>query len=77
MGAQPSPGPARMSTAVPSRKVLSSGAVGAIATIVIWLLQAFAKITIPAEVAAAIVTLLGALTGYFVPPSQNDVLSTP
>jgi len=74
MAASPTPATPQMATSVPSRKVLSSGAAGAIVTIIIWAIQAFAKVTIPAEVAAALVTLLSALTGYFVPPSQNDVM---
>lgn len=65
--------PARMASNTPSRKVVSTGIAGAVVTIIVWIVQAAFKITVPSEVAAAAVTIVGALVGYLVPPSQSDV----
>jgi putative flippase GtrA len=47
-----------------SPKVVAGAAAGAITTIVVWAVQQFANITIPAEVATAISTVLSAIAGY-------------
>ncbi len=55
----------------PNRKVTSGAAIGTPAAIVIiWLLQVFAGAEIPADVAAAIGSIMVFGTSYFVPERQ-------
>jgi hypothetical protein len=65
--------PTRMSRGAPSRKVVTSGIAGALVTIIVWVVQAGFKISVPSEVAAAAVTIVSAVVGYVVPPSQSDM----
>jgi hypothetical protein len=51
---------------VPEKKVTAATLAGAIATILIWILQ-LTGVDVPAEVAAAIATLLAAVAGYLTP----------
>lgn len=50
----------------PSPSTIASAAIGAPAAMLIaWLLSAFAHVSMPAEVSAALGALIGALSGYF------------
>jgi hypothetical protein len=49
------------------KKVTVSTLVAALVTIGVWLLRTFAGIDIPAEVTAAIITVVVALAGYLAP----------
>jgi hypothetical protein len=55
---------------VPRRKVAAAGAGGAVTTLLIWALQAFAGVEVTPEVAAAITTVIAFLAGYFTPQPQ-------
>ncbi len=48
-------------------KAVGSVAAGAFVTIVVWAVQEFAGVTIPAEVAAAATTLISTIAVYLVP----------
>lgn len=48
----------------PQPKVVAAGIGGAVAVIVVWALQTFANIQVPAEVAAAFATVLSFASGY-------------
>lgn len=52
------------------RKVSATLLAGAIVTILVWLVQTFAEVKIPAEVSSAAVTIIGALVGWFVPNKE-------
>jgi hypothetical protein len=68
----------RMKTSAPTRKTQAAALGGAIATVVIWALNAFVlrepgqRIT--GEVAAAVTTLVTFVVSYFVPPGESDVV---
>ena len=46
-------------------KVRAAGLAGIIVTVVVWALQAFAGVDVPAEVAAALVTVITFIVGFF------------
>lgn len=48
----------------PQPKVVATGIAGTVTAIIIWLLSAFAHVEIPAEIGAAITTVVGFLIGY-------------
>jgi hypothetical protein len=54
-----------------SPKVVAGAAAGAVTTIVVWAVQQFANVTIPAEVATAISTVLSAAAGYVIPHDSS------
>lgn len=62
---------------LPSNKVSAGVLAGALTTILVWLVDELAAVTVPPEVAAALTVLLSGLAGYIVPehrpaPSQLD-----
>lgn len=68
---------AKMQSLKPARKVWVGGLVGAITTIVVWVIEQIGGITVPGAIAVAISTLLTAIVSYIVPPSPDDqVVST-
>ena len=48
-------------------KIMASALGGAITVILVWLLQTFVKVVIPAEVASAITVIVTTVVGYLVP----------
>jgi hypothetical protein len=60
-----------VSTKRPVRKVNAAGLSGAVATLVLWVVEATAA-TVPAPVAAAITTVVAAATGYLVPSAPDE-----
>jgi hypothetical protein len=70
-----------MSRYLPSSKVTASGLAGAVVTWVVWALENFWGYTLPAEVAAAAVTLATFVLGYVVtenrPAGEPKVTFTP
>jgi hypothetical protein len=61
---------------VPEKKVTAATLAGAIVTILIWVLRV-AGIDIPAEVAAAITTILATVAGYVAPHTHRPDLTAP
>jgi hypothetical protein len=61
---------------VPEKKVTAATLAGAIVTILIWVLK-MAGVGIPAEVAAAITTILAAVAGYLAPHTHRPDLTRP
>ena len=57
--------------AAPVRKVTATGITGAIAAIVLWILEN-QGIVVPAPVAAAVQTIVMFLVAYLVPPAADD-----
>jgi hypothetical protein len=55
----------------PIRKVNAAGLAGAVATLVLWVVEATA-LTVPAPVAAAITTVVAAGIGYLVPSAPDE-----
>ena len=65
----------RMQTKIPTRKVTAAGLIGALVTILVWVLNTFvlsAEQQITGEIAAALTTVLTFMVGYFIRPSQID-----
>lgn len=58
----------RSPSALPVRKVATGTATGGIVTVLVWALKTYAAVDIPAEVAAALTTVLSFVVGYFTPP---------
>lgn len=56
---------------MPTRKVGSSAIGGALATIVIWAVNAYSGVEMPPEIAASITTIIMALIAYFVPDAST------
>lgn len=67
-----------MNDATPQRKVVAGGLAGAVCSIVLWLLNTAAGITVPGEIAVAIYTLIVFAVQYLVPNAKvsNDEAST-
>lgn len=64
---------ARTTTNFPTRKVIAGTLGGAITTILLWAAQQYILAApLPLEVAGAILTIVTALVGYFVPPAEGD-----
>lgn len=59
-------------SAAPVRKVTATVLAGAIVTILVWAVHQFANVSVPPEVAAALVTVVSFLVGYFVPAASTD-----
>jgi len=62
-------------TTIPVNKVISSGAVGALVTILVWLANHFwlsQKDQIDGPVSAAATTFLTFVVGYVTPPGKNE-----
>lgn len=56
---------------MPTRKVGASALAGALSVLMMWLL-ALAGVSIPAEVASAITTILSFVVAYFVRDKQDE-----
>ena len=63
---------AQMQSAKPARKVSAGAAVGALVTIVVWIVELAGHTTVPAYVAVALSTLLAFIVSYLIPPADND-----
>lgn len=64
---------ARMKTNWPAQKVIGGSIGGAVSTIVIYVLNEYVlSAPLPAEIAAAVTTVVVTIVGYFVPPSARD-----
>lgn len=63
---------AQMQSAKPARKISVGAAVGALVTIIVWLIESIGHTTVPAYIAVALSTLLSFVVSYLVPPSPND-----
>ncbi|GLY90673.1 hypothetical protein [Actinoallomurus iriomotensis] len=61
---------------MPEKKVTAATLAGAIVTILVWVLR-LAGVDIPAEVAAAITTVLVAVSAYLAPHSHRPDLARP
>jgi len=57
----------------PVRKVTAGGLSGAVVTILVWALEYFANVQIPAYVVAALVTVVSFIVAYLVPAAATDV----
>lgn len=63
----------RQKSARPTNKVVATGLAGAITTIIVWILNTFVlPEPMPAEVVAALTTIIAVLVAYFVPPGAED-----
>jgi hypothetical protein len=60
----------------PVRKVNAAGLAGAVATLVLWAIEATAA-TVPAPVAAAITTVVAAGMGYLTPSAPGEPRPAP
>lgn len=58
----------------PVQKVAASGIAGAVVMIIVWLLNSYLLLEpMPAEIVAALTTLVSFAVGYFVPPAARDM----
>ena len=64
----------KMQSALPARKVWIAGVAGAVTTLLVFVLNLALseEKQIPAEIAAALVTVVSFLLSYFVPPAKDD-----
>jgi putative flippase GtrA len=67
-----SPTIAKQATGRPTRKVGAGGVGGAVAVIVVYILQRYAHINIDATLSAAITTVVTFIVAYLTPPSPTD-----
>jgi putative flippase GtrA len=67
-----SPTIVKQATSRPTRKVGAGGIGGAVAVIVIFVLQRYAHITIDAALSAAITTVVTFIVAYLTPPSTSE-----
>lgn len=51
----------------PSRKVTTGGLAGALSVIIVWAVEEFGGVTIPAEIASAFTVIATAVVAYLVP----------
>ena len=56
-------------SSAPVPKVVASGATGAVVAILVWGVQTYGGVEIPAEVAAALTTVFSFIAGYITPPA--------
>ena len=61
---------------MPEKKVTAAALAGATVTIIVWILR-LANVEVPAEVAAAITTILAAVAGYLAPHTHRPDLPPP
>jgi hypothetical protein len=66
----------RNTPVLPEKKVTAATLAGAIATIIVWVLHLLG-VDMPAEVAAAITTVLAAVAGYMAPHTHRPDLAEP
>jgi fluoride ion exporter CrcB/FEX len=60
----------------PTNKVIATGLAGALTTILIWLLDTYVLAQpMPAEVVAAVTTVIAVLVAYIVPPTAADQIT--
>jgi hypothetical protein len=61
-------------TPLPTNKVIAGGAVGALVTIGVFIMNTYflKDNKIPAEVASALTTILGAVASYYTSPSSDQ-----
>lgn len=52
-------------SAAPTNKVMAAAAGGALTTVVVWIVSLVSEVEVPAEVAAALTTLIGFVAAYF------------
>lgn len=62
----------RNGSLAPVRKVAAGGIGGAISTILVWIIQQWMRQPIPAEVAAAITTVIVFMVGYLTPAGAGE-----
>lgn len=62
----------KMQTLVPTSKVTAGAVAGAVAALVVWIIEIAAKINVPGYIAIAISTVLTFFTSYLVPPANRD-----
>lgn len=65
---------AKSSSILPQHKIATSGLSGAIACIVFYVLERYAGIHLPADVAAAITTVITFLVGYWTEPKLHEIV---
>lgn len=63
---------AQMQSAKPARKVWVGSLVGSFVTVLVWIIETAAHITIPSAIAVAIATVLTGIISYIVPPAAAD-----
>jgi putative flippase GtrA len=56
----------------PTQKVAAGGIAGALSIILVWMIEEFARIKIPAEVASALTVVIGVLTSYLTPAGEGE-----
>jgi hypothetical protein len=56
----------------PVKKVQAVGIGGGLATVFVWAIHEWGKITVPPEVAAAFAALIGSLAGYITPAGEEE-----
>lgn len=70
-------GSVKQQEVAPTRKVIASGVAGSITTILIFVLNTYLlNKPLPAEIAAAVDTLITFLVGYLVPPAVRDQITS-
>jgi hypothetical protein len=64
-----------MNALLPKAKVIAGGLGGALATLVVWLVQAYGGVEVPADVAAALATVFAFIVGYLTPEAPEVATS--
>lgn len=71
----PSPRRYRAASARPLGKITAATLAGAVTVLIAWLARVVWQVEIPAEVQAAITTLIAALAGYLTPLLPGEIVS--
>ena len=59
-------------TTRPKRKIVAGGLAGALVIVFVWLVKTFTKGEIPAELSAALTTIVSFIISYITPPDPNE-----
>ena len=67
----------RQASNIPTAKVIAGGIAGALTTIIVWGVQQWGGVTMPAEIAVAVSTVLSFLVSWWTPPAERDAPINP
>jgi len=63
---------AKMQSLKPARKVSVAAVVGAVTSLVLWIIEIAAGVKVPSYIATSIMTILSFIVAWLVPPSEYD-----
>ena len=67
---------AKMQSLKPARKVSVAAVVGAVTSLLLWIIESAAGVKIPSYIATSIMTIVSFIVAWLVPPSADDQVVT-